>query len=331
MLTSFDLDASLLPLLRCPRHPEAGPLPKGGADGQPVGLSCPHCRREYPVVDGIPVLLAEAVESSFNRDGEMRQWDEQAARYDAGRLQDLIYRAGVEATAEAVRPADGDLILDAGCGTGLTVKRYARPGVRVVALDLSLQSLKYLRQTAHGAALQLVQGDLTALPFARDAFDTVLCSNTITQLPDEELRAHCLRELTRVARPAGRVIVTAQCLSIPKQRAGWIKEGPAKGYSGPIQYLYRYEAAEFRDLLATCLEVEGVWGAGLPLPYRLKLSGLSRRLERWLRRFQASAPWGNILVGIGRKPAPPPDGLVRRTESAVRAGATNLPSGASKG
>jgi ubiquinone/menaquinone biosynthesis C-methylase UbiE/uncharacterized protein YbaR (Trm112 family) len=324
MLSTFELDASLLPILRCPLHPEAGPLQKAGANGQPAGLICPHCGREYPVVDGIPVMLADNPDAGFSRDEEMSQWDAQAARYDAGRMQDLVYRAGVEATAEAVRPADGDLVLDAGCGTGLTVKRYSRPGVRVVALDLSRESLKYLRRTANGAAPHLVQGDLTALPFARDAFDKVLCSNTITQLPAEELRAHCLRELVRVARPEGRVIVTAQCLSIPKQRAGWIREGPAKGYSGPIRYLYRYEAAEFRELLATCLQVEGVWGAGLPLPYRLKLSGLSRRLERWLRRFQASAPWGNILVGVGRKPAPSPGGpepLSRRPEPLVRASA----------
>jgi SAM-dependent methyltransferase len=137
---------------------------------------------------------------------------------------------------------------------------------------------------------------------ADGVFDRVLCANALQHLPDLAERSAAVAELCRVVRPGGRVVVSVHNYSVPKQRAGWPKEGPAKGNSGPVHYLYRYDALEFHDLLATCLQVERVCGIGLPLPYRLKLSWLSRGLERFLSRFSASARWGNLLLGIARRP-----------------------------
>jgi hypothetical protein len=133
-----------------------------------------------------------------------------------------------------------------------------------------------------------------------------MCANAITQIPDENLRQTCVRELARVARRRARLVVTAQNLSIKKKRAGYPREGPARGPSGKVHYIYRYEAEEFRSTLASTMTVDKIRGAGLPLVYRWKLSGLSRRLERLLRRFGASAQWGNMLVGIGHKPETQP-------------------------
>lgn len=301
-MKDFTVSSSLLQVLRCPLHPDAGPLeiqPNGTS--LPTGLKCQDCARVFPIVDGIPDMVVEGGEYDSFREKEMRQWDEQAENYDEKRMRELIYWAGVEATVEALKPQDGDMVLDAGCGTGLTVRGYCRPSLRVVALDLSLESLKYLRKTLNHPAADFVKGDLTAVPFASDAFDKVMCSNAITQIPSGGLRRNCAQELGRVARPKGRIVVTAQNLSLKKKRAGWPKEGPARGYSGAVHYLYRYEPEEFRSLLDSSFQVETIRGAGLPLIYRFKLGWISRRLERVLRRFEGSAARGNILVGIGHK------------------------------
>jgi len=98
-------------------------------------------------------------------------------------------------------------------------------------------------------------------------------------------------------------VVTAHSWSVPKRAAGWAKEGPAGGPSGAVRYIYRLEAGEFRALLGAALRVEAVRGAGLPLPYRWKLSWLSRRLEPLLGQLPGSARWGHMLVGVGR-PSP---------------------------
>ncbi len=289
-------------VLRCPIHPDAGaletvPLPSGEC------LKCPYCGRVYPVRDGIADMLVGETAGDF-REREMEQWDRQAAHYDEGRLKDPLYMAAVESAARALRPCAGELVLDAGCGTGLTIRQYYRPGMRVVALDLSLESLRYLRAVCPGVTIYPVRADLTALPFPPEVFDRVLCANALQQFPEAAARRQVVRELARVAGPGGAVVVTVQNLSIPKKRAGWRKENKARGPSGAVQYNYRYETAEFRDLLATELKVERVRGAGLPLWYRWKLGGVSRGLERYvLSGLPASADWGNMLVGVARKEA----------------------------
>src|SRR5262245_30914720 len=207
---------SLLDLLRCPRHPNDGQL---WPDSGRPGLRCRGCGRVYPVVDGIPdMVVGEGAQEPF-LEAEARQWDEQATRYETKRVEDPIYVAGVEAAVNTLRFRPGELILDAGCGTGLTVRKYFRPGMRVVALDLSLESLRFFRRALDGAPVDLVRGDLGALPFGDDTFDKVLSANTLQQVPGEDRRRQCLRELSRVARPEARIVVTTHNLSIPKKRA----------------------------------------------------------------------------------------------------------------
>jgi SAM-dependent methyltransferase len=254
------------------------------------------------LVDGIFDLLARGEAPDVFREHEITQWDEQAAQYEPTRRDDALYQAAVCGAARALQPLPGELILDAACGTGMIADRYFRPGLRLVCLDLSRDSLRYLRETLPAGAACCVRGDLRALPVADGVFDRVLCANALQHLPDPAGRRAAVAELCRVVRPGGRVVVSVHNYSVHKRRAGWPKEGPAKGNSGPVQYLYRYDVEEFRDLLATHFQVERVCGIGLPLPYRLKLSSLSRGLERLLSRFGASAPWGNLLLGIARRP-----------------------------
>ena len=284
----------LFHLLRCPLHPNAELLPRDAA------LHCSDCDRVYPLVDSIPDFVIAHDDFLTT---ESRQWDEHAPRYDEKRQHDLIYLASVEAAVQALAVEPGDVVLDAACGTGMTIKSYLQRGMNVVALDLSLESLRRLRDNLNCPDVLYVRGDLQTLPFAAGTFGKVLCANAIQHLPDEPSRRRCVHELARVARPGGRVAVTAHNWSIPKRRKGWPKEGSAGSHSGAVQYIYRYDSAEFRELLAAELNVERVVGAGLPLPYRFKLTPLSRRLERLLRRFPASARWGHILVGVGHAPA----------------------------
>jgi SAM-dependent methyltransferase len=281
--------------LRCPVHPKLGRLVPASLAGE-AGLRCSECDRIFPIRDGIPDLVVGQDDPAEFREAEARQWDEQAHRYEQRRRQDPRYMAGVQAAVEALQVRPGDLVLDAGCGTGFTVRSYLRPDVRVVALDLSLESLRYLRNTL-AVPVDLVRGDLAMLPFANATFDRVLCANALQHIPDDRQRYCCIQELARVARPKARVVVTAHHWSVSKKSAGMAKEGPAGGYSGPVQYIYRFDRPEFRDLLGSSLQVERITGGGFPVPYRLKLTPLSRVLERFLRRRPAAVPFADMLVG----------------------------------
>jgi SAM-dependent methyltransferase len=257
--------------------------------------------QECPSRSNIPFCI-NGYDKSLFLNLEARQWDEQAIRYDVPRIRDPIYMAGIEAAVRALAPQEGDRILDAACGTGLTIIKYVNPSVRIVAVDLSIESLKQLRHRAViTPAVECLQADLTTLPFATNSFDKVLCANAIQHMPGRELRQQAIRELSRVVRPGGKVVVTVHNYSRPKRHAGWKKEGPCNGSSGSVHYIYRHERPEFEALLAGSLQIESVNGAGLPLPYKWKLSPLARKLERILSRFSASADWGHMLVGVGRK------------------------------
>jgi SAM-dependent methyltransferase len=299
-------------LLRCPLHPESGPLRHDPSAGV---LACPTCARTFPIVDGIPDLLLPDPEFAEFLASEAEQWDGHAFRYEETRKYDCTYRAAVEATAEALRPIAGDLILDAACGTGMTIRSYRQPGMRIVALDLSMVSLQWQRANLGYPEVLFVRGNLLALPFAARTFSRVLCANAIHHIPGASAREETIRELGRVAQEGARVVVTVNNFSIPKRRAGWSNDGPAGSLSGAVQYIHRFGSLEFHELLATALDVERIRGAGMPLLYRFGMGAISERLERVLRRFPAGVHWADMLIGVG---SPRGAATAARSASAAR-------------
>ena len=106
--------------------------------------------------------------------------------------------------AELVAPARGERALDVGCGTGFYTAWLAEEGLQVSGLDRDAAMLAAARGKARGA--RLVEGDATALPFAQGEFDLALAVTLFCFLDGEERRA-AARELVRVVRPGGRVVV----------------------------------------------------------------------------------------------------------------------------
>jgi demethylmenaquinone methyltransferase/2-methoxy-6-polyprenyl-1,4-benzoquinol methylase len=105
-------------------------------------------------------------------------------------------------------PRPGERILDACCGTGDLARAAARavePRGRVVGVDFCAPMLEVARARAGGlAALELVLADALALPFPDAAFDGATMAFGARNLDDP---VGGLRELARVVRPGGRVVV----------------------------------------------------------------------------------------------------------------------------
>lgn len=255
------------------------------------------CGRPSSMVGGIARCLPPDAWESDGVRAEADQWDREAGRYEARRAVDPRSMAAVEAAVRAVGARPGEVVLDAGCGTGLVARRLAAAGARVTALDLSLKSLEYLRDRAPGP-IELVQGDLTRVPFADDSFDRVVCANALQHIQGAAARASCVRELARVLRPGGTLVVTAQQYSIPRRRAGWVKEGAS---GDRVRYIHRFAARELAELLAAEVAAVRLRGAGFPLPYRFKLGPAAGLVERAWQRLPVGTAWADILVAVGRK------------------------------
>ncbi|HLF76913.1 MAG TPA: class I SAM-dependent methyltransferase [Dehalococcoidia bacterium] len=99
-------------------------------------------------------------------------------------------------------PAAGELILDAGCGTGRNLGAMVAAGAAPVGIDFSAGMLKIAHHEQPGVRLALadLQRDL---PIRDASFDAVLCALVGEHLAD--LPA-VLAELRRVIKPGGRLV-----------------------------------------------------------------------------------------------------------------------------
>ena len=134
-------------------------------------------------------------------EGSVLGWD--AARYH--RVSDPQWRWGLR-VLDRLAPAEGERILDLGCGTGrLTSEISTRaPGAIVTGADRSIAMLSKAREHVASVAA-FAQADATALPF-HPVFDAVFSTATFHWIQDHDT---LFREVHRVLKPGGRLV--SQC------------------------------------------------------------------------------------------------------------------------
>ncbi|SRR5258708_6465643 len=118
--------------------------------------------------------------------------------------------------------ADGERIIDVGCGTGsLTFLIPDRANVSSIeAMDYEEQFVEALRQRNTDHRITASQGDACALPFEENQFDRAL-SMLVLHFVSDPLRA--VGEMRRVVRPGGVVAATVWDTfgGMPSQRMFW--------------------------------------------------------------------------------------------------------------
>ena len=156
------------------------------------------------------MLPAEGVRTMFDRIAPV--YDVMNRLMTAG-LDQRWRRLTVRETVSA-----GDRVLDACCGTGDLAVAARRAGAGdVVGLDFSERMLERARRKE--PAVEWVQGDLLALPFADGSFDAATVGFGVRNVADLE---RGLGELRRVLRPGGRVGILE--ITVPR---------------GPLRLFYR--------------------------------------------------------------------------------------------
>lgn len=103
----------------------------------------------------------------------------------------------------------GDRVLDVGCGTGYLTRRMAKtvgPTGTVLGIDPGAEVVAYARSKTREAYCSYETGVAEALTAPDASFDVVVTSLAVHHLP-EDLRPVALREMRRVLRPGGRLLV----------------------------------------------------------------------------------------------------------------------------
>jgi demethylmenaquinone methyltransferase/2-methoxy-6-polyprenyl-1,4-benzoquinol methylase len=149
--------------------------------------------------------------------GELEAGQVQAMFDRIARVYDLlngVMSAGLhhrwrERAADLARVGPGSRVLDVATGTGdlaFEMARRVAPDGEVVGSDFSEGMLDRARAkaAANGAAVRFESGDALDLPYEEDSFDAATVGFGARNFSD---LARGLREMARVVRPGGRVVV----------------------------------------------------------------------------------------------------------------------------
>jgi SAM-dependent methyltransferase len=115
----------------------------------------------------------------------------------------FVWREGQERRLEMVRrhaPLAGKRILDVGCGVGMYTQAFRRYTPQVFGVEVELKRA----QEARGRAQGITQAVGEMLPFVDDSFDVVFSHEVLEHVADDH---RCAREMVRVARPGGRIVI----------------------------------------------------------------------------------------------------------------------------
>jgi SAM-dependent methyltransferase len=162
-------------------------------------IRCGGCLATFPVIRGIPFLLAGDSQERTNV-----LYDAVARHYDTALPAHVMahYRRKRLGFVQA-RQSQGDL-LDVGCGTGHLAAAFAAAGYRVFGCDASMGMLEVFRERCPAI---VAAGRSDELPFPDDRFDVVICVALLHHVVEPSRVANTIREMVRVTRPGGLTVL----------------------------------------------------------------------------------------------------------------------------
>jgi len=132
------------------------------------------------------------------------EWPEAYDSWFTTPIGSLVRKVEAELILDLLKPKQGEVILDAGCGTGIFTLDILSIGSQVIGLDISLPMLIHARKKLKGYPFQTVLSDMLNLPFRKNSFDKVV---SVTTLEFIENAKGAVGELFRVTQKGGCVVV----------------------------------------------------------------------------------------------------------------------------
>jgi 2-polyprenyl-3-methyl-5-hydroxy-6-metoxy-1,4-benzoquinol methylase len=196
----------------------------------------------------------------YEQMAQSHEWDEVTNTFETQRRLKLVFDHFF-----AKIDLKGLEFLDGGSGGGHFSAEAVRRGAIVTSLDVG-EAL--LAQVARRCDSTRVVGSLLDLPFENKKFDVVFSSEVIEHTTDPKL---ALRELARVLKPGGYILVTSPCkLWQPVVRAA--STFKLRPYQGNENFLWPRTAARiFRE---DDIEIKEVTGFNILPFFSPKFSGL---------------------------------------------------------
>ena len=133
-----------------------------------------------------------------------RYFASHAEHWDAMRSLHVAEDEVEAALAHALSDAPIGRLVDVGTGTGRMLALFASQAAHATGIDRSPEMLRLARAKLNGAAIELRQGDIGALPLEAASADTIILHQVLHYLPAPEA---AITELARILAPGGRVLI----------------------------------------------------------------------------------------------------------------------------
>jgi SAM-dependent methyltransferase len=187
-------------------------------------LQPPHRRQGAPPPAGGGVIYDSENYAMLNRPIETERHARRIMRY--------------------LRPHDGDRLLEVGCGRGWLTQRMQERIPATYGVDVNPRSI------VHGVTANLHVMDAVALEFDDEQFDHAYSFHAIEHIVDA---AAAIRELRRVVRPGGRILLVYPAEPI---RGLYAMPGAWLGFGNPLLarrlHVHRFTPKRIARLAAEC-------------------------------------------------------------------------------
>lgn len=132
----------------------------------------------------------------------------------------------------------GCTVLEAGCGNGKNLGYLQKLGFTAVGFDFSEELLKICQKKK----FKVKYGDIRNIPFDDNSVDNIICIAVLHHLQKELDRIQAVKEMIRVCKPGGRILVTVWAVEQEKEENRDFKFGDNMvKYEDDFRYYYIYD------------------------------------------------------------------------------------------
>lgn len=200
-------------------------------DIRDTGAYCPKCAASFDRLSGYLVFITGSARDAFLSRQLMEWYSEEQVRIGARLFHDYL--------RPVIGLRDGERVLDVGCGVGCNVQAMRQAGYEAYGIDLPNHLEAWRQTSAPPDAFFCADG--CALPFCDNVFDTVMSFGVVEHIGSTtgggvlredywDARRAYARELVRVCRPGGRILVACPNLRFPidiqhpPPEGGWLRK-----------------------------------------------------------------------------------------------------------
>jgi ubiquinone/menaquinone biosynthesis C-methylase UbiE len=180
-----------------------------------------------------------------------------------------------------VRP--DDIILDAGCGSGVNIERLHSRVRRIIAMDFNRGSVERARERTRLGKMdnvEVFEGNIIDISLPNCSVDKILCMSVLQYLSDSDVR-QAFREFRRIVRPEGMVILHVKNISSIYLSTLYImKKVKSMFRGGVIVEYYRSYRWYFRELQSAGFSVTDYNSFNILMFERMP-KGLRQCLEKY--------------------------------------------------